>query len=64
VAPLSAIAGQKPEAENFSRNCTRQPVTDACAKVLSALTWNSGSVVHSTSSARRSSTSALCTPHQ
>jgi hypothetical protein len=40
------------------------PVSAACAKVLSALMWKSGSVVHSTSSRPTPSTSALFTPHQ
>jgi hypothetical protein len=64
VAPLARIDGQKPEAEKRDSNTTCAPVSAACAKVLSALMWNSGSVVHSTSSAATPSTSALFTPHQ
>ncbi len=58
------MAGQKPEAEKRGSNTTRQPASAAWAKVLSALMWNSGSVVHSTSVAPTPSTRALLTPHQ
>ena len=58
------IVGQKAEAEKRGSKTTRAPASEAWAKVLRALMWNSGSVVQSTSSAPTPRTSALCTPHQ
>ena len=64
VAPRSCTVAQKRDAENCASNTAEQPMSAACAKVLSALMWNSGSVVHSTSSLRTPRIAAVFTPHQ
>ena len=64
VASLRIIAGQKPEAEKRGSSTMRAPESSACAKVLSALMWNSGSVVQSTSSAFTPRRRRELTPHQ
>ena len=47
----AASPARSPRPRSAARRRPRAPVSAACAKVLSALMWNSGSVVQSTSSA-------------
>ena len=64
LGEMMAIAGQKPEAEKRGSTTSVAPISSAWKKLLSALVWNSGSVVHSTSPVRTPSRRAVCTPHQ
>ena len=61
VAPVRFISGQKLDTENFRSIAPRPPkIRGPITAVTSALKWNNGSGVHTTSSAPRSQHNPIC----